>query len=292
MCLEAYPAVRLPYNNYYILFFDCVKAGLFAAVDAHRFYMDSADGNNMSAVFCVEVVKVRSVLEVVCENIAAVNNLIGLYIVGKLNDFEGDVFLGKDVLRYLEDFCVRSGRSRNGNCLSFKSLVVNGGVKAVAGVFDNTYNSAFIFACDEVCDLLAFKGGEKCFCFVGIFIALFYAENVAVCGGRAFHCKRLAYGVNTRVNGVVGVDYRIVNVLKNVRKLSRFGLFELDVVGVLNNISYGCGDACILFEGDKSLFLKKEQCAGFVSGVAGNCNGDFAAAAAAGAGSSFFGSSF
>ena len=177
---------------------------------------------------------------------------------------------------------MRSGSCRNGNGGAFKSFVVNGGIVSVAGVFNNAYNSAFIFACDEVCDLLAFKCGEESFCFVGVLIALFYAENVAVCRRRTFDSKCLSDGVDTCCNGVVGVDYRIVNVLKNIRKLSRFGLFELDIIGVLNNISYGCGNTCIIFKGDKTLFLKKEQCAGFVSGVAGNCNGDFAAAAAAG----------
>ena len=221
-------------------------------------------------------------LEIVCENVAAVNNLVGLNVIGEFNNLKGYVFLCKDIFRYFKDFCMRSRRSRNGNAFAFKGIVIYGGVKAVAGVFNNTYNGALILLGNEIRNLLAFKSGKKRFCFIGIFISLFYAENVAVCGRGTFHCKRLFNGVNTCVYGIVGIDYRIVDVFKYVGKLGCFRFFELDIIGVLNNISYGCGNTCIIFKGDKTLLLKKKKRARFVGGVAGNCNGDFAAAAAAG----------
>ena len=105
----------------------------------------------MGSVFCVEIVKIRNVLEIVCENVAAVNNLVGLNVIGEFNNLKGYVFLCKDIFRYFKDFCMRSRRSRNGNAFAFKGIVIYGGVKAVAGVFNNTYNGALILLGNEIC---------------------------------------------------------------------------------------------------------------------------------------------
>ena len=77
---------------YYLKLFDGVKRSLFAAVDAHGFNMDRADGNDIGAVFGVEVIEVRNMLEVVGIDFAAVNNVVGLYIIGEFFDVEGDAF--------------------------------------------------------------------------------------------------------------------------------------------------------------------------------------------------------
>ena len=125
--------------------------------------MNCADGNNVGSVFCVEIVKIRNVLEIVCENVAAVNNLVGLNVIGEFNNLKGYVFLCKDVFRYFKDFCMRSGRSRNGNAFAFKSIVIYGGVKAVAGVFNNAYNGALILLGNEIRDLLASRAARSAF---------------------------------------------------------------------------------------------------------------------------------
>ena len=45
--------------------------------------MDSRNRYHLCAVFLIEVFKVRQVLEVVCVNFAAVNNIVRLNIIGK-----------------------------------------------------------------------------------------------------------------------------------------------------------------------------------------------------------------
>ena len=82
--------------------------------------MDSADGNDVSVVLGVEVVEIRSVLEVVGINLAAFNDLVGDYVVCVLLDVESDVLLGKDILCNCEDLGVRSGRSGDRDGLTFK----------------------------------------------------------------------------------------------------------------------------------------------------------------------------
>ena len=178
--------------------------------------MDCADGNNMSSVFGIKIIKVRSMLEVVCKNIAAVNNLVGLDIVGKFDDLKGDFFLGKNLFCYLKDFRMRSGGCRNGDCGSFKGVIINSGIKAVTGVFNYAYNRTLVFGADEIRNLLAFKGGKESFCFIGIFVAFFYAENVAVCGRRAFNRKGLGCGVDARIYCIVGVDYGMSTSLRTL----------------------------------------------------------------------------
>ena len=71
--------------------------------------MDSADRNNVCAVFLVEILKVRKMLEVVCINLAAVNNLVRLNIVREFLDVKSNVLFGKDFLDYGKNFGVRCG---------------------------------------------------------------------------------------------------------------------------------------------------------------------------------------
>ena len=71
--------------------------------------MDCADRNNVCAVFLVEILKVRKMLEVVCVNLAAVNNLVRLNIVREFLDVKSNVLFGKDFLDYGKNFGVRCG---------------------------------------------------------------------------------------------------------------------------------------------------------------------------------------
>ena len=45
--------------------------------------MDSRNRYHLCAVFLIEVFKVRQVLEIVCVDLAAVNNIVRLNIIGK-----------------------------------------------------------------------------------------------------------------------------------------------------------------------------------------------------------------
>ena len=99
---------------------------------------------------------------------------------------------------------------------------------------------------------------------------------------RSLNGEIVLYGVETRGDSVVRVDNSIVNILENVGELSGFNLFEGDVLGVVLNVSYGCGDAGAVFELDDALLLKKKKRTCLIGSVVGNGNGDALAARRAG----------
>ena len=109
----------------------------------------------MSALFFVEVVKVRSVLEVVCVYGAVLNNGIGNYIVVVGLNIESYAFFGENLLCNFENFSVRCGRSRNGYSCVFKCVIVNVRVVSVTGIFNNADDRAVVFVADKVRNLLA-----------------------------------------------------------------------------------------------------------------------------------------
>ena len=59
---------------------------MLAAVEAERLHMDRENRNDVSAVFGVEVIEVRGVLEVVGQDGAVLYNIIGDNIVAVLLD--------------------------------------------------------------------------------------------------------------------------------------------------------------------------------------------------------------
>ena len=240
----------------------------------------------MGAVLGVEVVKVGDVLEVVCVDLAALNDVVGLDIVGVLDDFEGDVLLGEDVLCYLEYLGVRRGGGCDGDGLAAECCVVNAGIEAVARVFNDAHDGAAVGFGDEVCDLLALESRLEGLDLVAVFVAFLDCEDVAVCRGGAFDREGILNGVYVGCDGVVGVDDGVIDVLKNIGKLRGFNFAELDVVGVVGDVLDGGGYAGVLIEGDVAEVLEQKQGAGFVGGVVGNCDLDgvagVAAAAAAG----------
>ena len=157
----------------YELLFNSIKRGLLTAVKTHRLNVNSRNLNNVGAVLGVEVVKIRSVLEVVCVDFAAVYNLVGLNVIGKFLNIKRYVFSSKNFLCYRKYFRVGCGRSRNGYCFACKRVVINGRIITVAGVFNNAYNRAAVFIRNKIRNLFAFKRSFKRLYRVGIFIALF-----------------------------------------------------------------------------------------------------------------------
>lgn len=117
--------------------------------------MNCADRHKVSALFFVEVVKVRGVLEVVCVYGAVLNNGVGNYIVIVGLNIESYAFFGENLLSDFENFRVRCGRSRNGYSCVFKCVVVNARVISVAGIFNYAYNRAVVFVAYKVRNLLA-----------------------------------------------------------------------------------------------------------------------------------------
>ena len=55
----------------------------------------------MGSVFRIEIIQVRSMLEVVGIYLSALYHIVGLYVIGVLNDIQGDVFLRQNLLGYL-----------------------------------------------------------------------------------------------------------------------------------------------------------------------------------------------
>lgn len=244
--------------------------------------MDIANGDDVRVVLLVEIVEVRLVLEVVCVDLAGLNNIVGLDIIFELFDVKGDALSGKDLLGNGEDLGVRCGGCSDGYGLTLECVVVDGGIVAVTGVRNNADNCAVVLGSDEIGDLLALESGGKSLYLVGILVALLGGEDVRICARRALDSEIVLDGVKTRGDSVVRVDNSIVNILENVGKLSGFNLFEGDVLGVVLNVSYGCGDASAVFELDDALLLKKKERTGFVGRVVGNGNGDALAARRAG----------
>lgn len=117
--------------------------------------MDCADRNKVSALFFIEVVKVRSVLEVVCVYGAVLNNGVGNYIVVVGLNIESYAFFGENLLCNFKNFGVRCGRSRNGYSCVFKCVIVNVRVVSVTGIFNNADDRAVVFVADKVRNLLA-----------------------------------------------------------------------------------------------------------------------------------------
>ena len=75
-----------PWSVCYLLLlaaFDGIQSFLFSAVQCNRLYMDCADRYNMCAVFFVKVLQIGQMLEVVGVNLAALYNVVRLYIIGK-----------------------------------------------------------------------------------------------------------------------------------------------------------------------------------------------------------------
>lgn len=117
--------------------------------------MDGSNGNDVSVLLSVEVVEVRSVLEVVCDAGTVLNNGVGDNIIVVGLDVKGNVLLGEDLLCDLKDLCVGCGRCRDGDGAALQRCVINAAVKTVGGVINSGNDAACILLVDEVCDLLA-----------------------------------------------------------------------------------------------------------------------------------------
>ena len=232
--------------------------------------MDGGNGDDVGALFSVKVDQVRSMLEVVGMRRAIFDNIVGNHIVRIGLDVEGDVLLGKDGLGDLEDLSVRGRGSGDGDGLTGESVVVNACIVTVGRVIDSADDSAVILFVDVVNDLLALERRDERLDLIGVLVALLHGEDVGVSGGGAFDHEGVIHGVEARVDGIVGVDDGVVNVLQDVGDLRSLGLNDLNVVRILNDVILGGGDAGAVGELDDAVLLEQEQGAGFVGGVVGD----------------------
>lgn len=170
----------------------------------------------MCALLGVEVIEVGRVLEVVCQNGAVFNDVVGNDVIVVGLDVEGDVLLCEDLLCDLKDLCVRSGGCCNGDGGACESCVVNAAVEAVGEVIYGGNYAAVVLLVDEVCYLLAFESCLECLDCVGVFVAFLDCEDVAVCRGGAFLEQGVLNGVEACVYCIVAVDDCVVNVGKEL----------------------------------------------------------------------------
>ena len=164
----------------------CVEVALLAAVETHRLDVNRTHGDDVGTLLGVEVVKVRSVLEVVCQNGAVLYDGVGNDVVVVDLDVKGDALLGKDVRCNLKDLGVRSGGCRNGNGAALECVVVNALVVAVGELVNGGDDGAVVLVGDEVRYLLAFERCTQSLNGVGVLVAFLDCEDVGVCGGGAF----------------------------------------------------------------------------------------------------------
>ena len=188
--------------------------------------MDRENRNDVSAVFGVEVIEVRGVLEVVGQDGAVLYNIIGDNIVAVLLDIQGDVLRGQNFLDNSQDLSVGSGGSGNGDSLTGQSSVIEVGIIAIAGVFYNRNNGAIILFGDVIGNLLAGEGGDEGLDEGFILIAFLYRQDIGIGRGGAFQCQGILGGIETGGDGVVGIDDSIVNIGQQVGQLgSLYSMF-------------------------------------------------------------------
>ena len=99
--------MNISLQKYCLLAAYCIQSFLSAAVQAHGLDMDGSNGNDVSVLLSVEVVEVRSVLEVVCDAGTVLDNGVGDNVIVVGLDVKGNVLLGEDLLCDLKDLCWR-----------------------------------------------------------------------------------------------------------------------------------------------------------------------------------------
>lgn len=124
-------------------------------------------------------------LEVVCENGAVLNDVVGDHIVAVGLDIEGDVLCCEDLLCDLKDLCVRGYGCCDGDGGACEGCVINGAVVAVGEAVNYGDDGAFVLLLDEIGYLLALESCLERLDCIGVFVAFLDCEDVAVCRGGA-----------------------------------------------------------------------------------------------------------
>ena len=157
--------------------------------------MNSARRYQLGAVFLIEVLKIRQVLEVVGVDLAVVYNVVGDNVVGELPNFKGNSLLCEDLLCNRKDLCVRSGRSGNGDLGAVQSRVINGGIVAIAGILNNGNNCSAVLGGDKVGNLLGGESGNESLYLIGILVSFLNCNDVGVSGSGTSDARDFSTGL-------------------------------------------------------------------------------------------------
>ena len=114
------------------------------------------------------------------------------------------------------------------------------------------------------------KRGDERLDLIGALVAFLHGQNIGISRGGTLDHKGVGHGVQTCVNGIVGVDDGVVNVLQNIGDLRGLGLYDLDAIRIFDNVVLGGSDAGAVGELDDAVFLEQEQGTRFIGGVVGN----------------------
>ena len=258
-----------------VLTLDGGKAVLLAAVDAHRLDVDAGDRHQMGALFLIEVVQIRLMLEVVGVALAVLDDGVGDHIVVVLLNVQRDALGGQDVLADLQHLAVGSRGSRAADGLAVQCIVINGRIIAVGGVLDNRDDSALVVLIHEVLDLLALQSSHQSLDLGLVLVALLADQHVDVSRGAVFHRQSVGHGIQTSGDRIVGVNDSVVLILQDVGHLSSLDLIDGDVQGVLLDVVLGSGQAGVCLELEEAVLLQQGQSAGLVGGVVGDSDLDF-----------------
>lgn len=94
---------------------------------------DLGDGFQFRAVFAVEFIEVRRMLEEVGVQFFVVQGQVRFDVIREFDDFQVDAFLGQERLDFVEDFAVRYGRSADGDRRVLGRRAAGSGITAAAG---------------------------------------------------------------------------------------------------------------------------------------------------------------
>ena len=209
-------------------------------------------------------------LEVVRVDLAAVYNIVWLNIICIFLDINRDILFLKNIGDNCKDLCVRRGRSRNGDRLTLELAVINICGITIGRVFHYAYNGTVIFLIDKIHDLLTFESSLQSKYLRLVLAAFFYNEDVSVSGSGAFDSERILYGIDARFDSVIRVDDCVINVLQNVRHLSRLDLLERDVLGIIGDVCRGGGNACVRVELYVTEVIEQKKRSCLIRSVVGN----------------------
>ena len=197
-------------------------------------------------------------LEVVRVQLAVVERDVRLDVVRVLDDFERIAMLGKDILRLGENLSVRSRRRAHLDDRVAVRRVRNLDVRRAS----HWHNRTTVGSVDEVAHLSALQRGNESLDLGAILVAVAHGHHVGVLVGRfgvggLFGERRRS--VDACADGIVAVNHAHVHIGERARHRCRFGLDDVDVVGILLDVVLRGRQSRAVLQRDEPLILKEQQ---------------------------------
>ncbi len=136
--------------------------------------MDHRRDDNMRAVLRIEVLQIRNVLEIVCVHFTALHNIVRLNIIGKLLDIQRDIFFCKDLLRNLQNLCMRCRGCGDCDRRARQRLIIDICRKAVPRLFHDTDDCTAVSLSNIVRCFLTFQCRRQRFYNVRILVSFLH----------------------------------------------------------------------------------------------------------------------